>query len=124
MPYKRTCVLCRKTQTLVGEPRSVICAKCRCSKIGIRSGTGRKDRGNTCGYRMIYVDGIRMYEHRHVMEVSLGRRLRRNEHVHHLDGNKINNHISNLELISPSEHARKHFTTEIATKLSVLAHQK
>lgn len=29
-------------------------------------------------------------------------------HVHHIDGNKQNNSIYNLELLSPSEHNKKH----------------
>lgn len=37
-------------------------------------------------------------EHRLVMARSLGRPLRRNETVHHIDGNKQNNDISNLQL--------------------------
>jgi hypothetical protein len=38
------------------------------------------------------------------MEILLGRTLRRDEHVHHLDGNKVNNRPSNLQLLSASAH--------------------
>lgn len=38
------------------------------------------------------------FEHRIVMARSLGRLLRSNETVHHLDGNRQNNDISNLQL--------------------------
>jgi len=31
-----------------------------------------------------------------------------NYHIHHIDGNKSNNNIENLELLSPIEHAKKH----------------
>lgn len=49
-----------------------------------------------------------IYEHRYVMEKNLGRPLRKDEHIHHIDGNKSNNVIANLKLISPAEHARHH----------------
>jgi hypothetical protein len=50
-------------------------------------------------------------EHRLVMEQSLGRYLLPNEVVHHLDGNKQNNQLENLELFqSNSEHLRIELT--------------
>ena len=45
-----------------------------------------------------------VYEHRLVMAEKLGRLLESYEHVHHLDGDKINNIPSNLELIEPRSH--------------------
>lgn len=45
-----------------------------------------------------------MREHRLVMETFLGRYLTANEHVHHKDGDKINNSIDNLQLFTNSEH--------------------
>ena len=39
-------------------------------------------------------------EHRHVMEQHLGRALHPNETVHHRDGNRAHNELSNLELFS------------------------
>lgn len=59
-----------------------------------------------------YADGTKAtrYKHREVMERKIGRRLRSNEHVHHRDGNTLNNALRNLELLSASEHARHHAT--------------
>jgi len=43
------------------------------------------------------------------MSQSLGRQLRRNEFVHHKDGDKLNNDISNLVLVSFSIHNKIHY---------------
>lgn len=50
----------------------------------------------------------KIYYHRHVMSVYLGRWLTYKEHVHHKDGIKINNDVSNLEILSHEEHAALH----------------
>lgn len=47
-------------------------------------------------------------QHRVVMEQHIGRKLRGDEHVHHKDGNRSNNDISNLELMTISEHMAHH----------------
>lgn len=46
--------------------------------------------------------------HRVVMENFLGRMLKDNEVVHHIDHNKKNNDISNLELLTNSNHSKIH----------------
>lgn len=46
--------------------------------------------------------------HRDIVEQALGRLLSKDEVVHHIDGNKLNNDLSNLQVLSPSEHARLH----------------
>ena len=46
--------------------------------------------------------------HRVLMENSIGRNLLRGEHVHHINGDKFDNRLSNLELLAASEHARLH----------------
>jgi hypothetical protein len=43
-----------------------------------------------------------------VMETHIGRRLLKHEVVHHIDGNKQNNLIENLQLMSRSEHCSLH----------------
>lgn len=54
-------------------------------------------------------DGSTIDEHRLVMQNHLGRKLRRNEVVHHKDGNKRNNCLSNLEIMSLSDHSKMHY---------------
>jgi len=53
-------------------------------------------------------DGRWVYEHRYVMENILGRKLKRHEHVHHLDGDTLNNHPLNLVVILHSDHSKIH----------------
>lgn len=54
---------------------------------------------------MIKVNGRRIHEHRYIMEQHLGRPLLATEHVHHKDGDGLNNDPSNLELLTVAEHA-------------------
>lgn len=49
------------------------------------------------------------HEHRAVAEAMLGRSLRPGEIVHHIDGNKLNNDPTNLDVLaSQSEHCKAH----------------
>lgn len=51
----------------------------------------------------------RIYEHRYIMEQYLGRLLSKEEQIHHLDGNKENNDLSNLLLCKNiAEHSKIH----------------
>jgi hypothetical protein len=74
------------------------------------------------GYREVRVDGRYIQEHRSVMEQALGRPLLSSEVVHHKDSNKLNNDISNLELLpGQSEHMQTHgktFRSETAKQCS------
>lgn len=58
----------------------------------------------------------RVLEHRLVVEQSVGRYLKPSEHVHHKNGNRSDNRLCNLQLLSHSEHARLHATGIRRTK--------
>ena len=78
-----------------------------CSRECHRSGQ-YKDGLNSAGYKIIRVDGKQVYEHRWLMERHLGRKLLRHEHVHHINGNKSDNNLSNLTVMDESKHHQEH----------------
>lgn len=53
-----------------------------------------------------------MMRARAIMEAHLGRVLQAHEDVHHIDGNKRNDAISNLMVLTRSEHQRLHAATD------------
>ncbi len=66
------------------------------------------------GYRRVYVAAKRRYRMEHVL-------VWEREHgavpdgyqVHHIDGDKLNNTLENLELVTPLEHKRLHSGCEL-----------
>ena len=49
------------------------------------------------------------YLHRYLIEQHLGRKLRTDEVVHHINGDTLDNRIENLKLMTKSEHTRLHY---------------
>ena len=79
-----------------------------------------KKRSNAKGWvsqgrRFIMHNGKEMLEHRVIMELYIGRQLKRFEVVHHIDKNPLNNKIENLELMTKSSHSIHHDTGKIRT---------
>lgn len=62
------------------------------------------------GYKFIRTNGTYKREHRLVCELNIGRKLRKDEDVHHIDGNKLNNEFSNLYICSRNKHSKVHYS--------------
>ena len=64
---------------------------------------------NPKGYVLINIDGDWVLEHKYNTEMFIGRVLNKSEVVHHIDGDKENNRISNLMLFkSQKDHQKFH----------------
>jgi hypothetical protein len=87
-------------------------------------GTRRKQesgRGKT--YWQIKVGRGRWpLEHRWIIEQELGRKLRTDEHVHHVNGDGLDNRRENLQLLSASEHHKIAGSEMARTGVGMFAH--
>lgn len=70
-------------------------------------------------YRQIKVKGRRYLEHRYVMEQHLGRPLLSTEQVHHINHDRLDNRVENLEVVTVQQHAERH-TWRPVTKVCVV----
>lgn len=75
-------------------------------------GKYKHSAGYVCSYAPNHPFNKRNYvlEHRLVMEQHLGRLLNPREFVHHINGNKSDNRIENLKLVSKSDHTNIHLS--------------
>lgn len=70
----------------------------------------------------IYVNGRQLLVSRFTMERHLGRKLKTEELVHHINENPLDNRIENLQIVTRSEHKRIHATIGMATRLKKVWH--
>ena len=70
---------------------------------------------NKKGYRCLYKPDYKwchkggwIQEHRYIMQEHLGRKLKSNEHIHHINEIKTDNRLENLMIVNPSQHSKLH----------------
>ena len=106
-------VSCTATHSrLIGDGRPFGGVKHLYTSVRCEYTCGMKTWNHPRGYLLTTIkeNGKRkfMLVHRLIMEQHLGRKLTRGETVHHVDGNKTNNEITNLELMQLGKHSKLH----------------
>jgi hypothetical protein len=68
-------------------------------------------------YRRKKIDGKNLLEHRYIYQKFIGRPLLRGELIHHINGDRMDNRIENLEIMTPQKHSEHHNQKYPITKL-------
>lgn len=105
----------KKTGALSEEHKEKI-SKAMVGKVGMENnGYWRGGKSKANGYILIYrpdhpacnCTGY-IFEHRLIMEESIGRYLTGTEIIHHINGIRDDNRIENLQMVTSSEHTKIH----------------
>jgi hypothetical protein len=119
MPHRKEQIYCSKS--CAGHLKGI--AK-RGKKLAPREGWVYSRNGvDKNGYIRLYA-GLHPYangrlmiaEHVMVVEAHVGRALLPNECVHHINENKQDNRLENLQLMTKSEHSREHAKEAVAKR--------
>lgn len=94
--------------------RAICSMKCKKAMQSNSIGQTKRKRGRFGGPVLFYLPdhpaakkGF-VYEHRLVVEKAIGRYLRRDEYVHHIDCDQANNAIENLVVLTDAGHKKAH----------------
>lgn len=96
-----SCAVCKRRFAV---PPSQVARRRHCSRscyAAMQRVLPKPDR-----YVIITVNGKRVRLHRYVMEQHLGRKLESWEQVHHINRDRQDNRLSNLQVLSASEHGK------------------
>lgn len=119
----KCCIICSaefKVKAYRASTARYCSVKCRaadhdhCTMVARKSGDTMRGRGSGKGY---VKEGGR-HQHRVVAERKLGRQLLPGEIVHHDDEVKSNNSPENLEVITQSNHVRRHISKMLSERKS------
>lgn len=113
LAYAKTCKVCG-VKFRGRTAKSTTCSFSCCGKLG---GAIRAQQMKDASQGKAYTKISGRHAHRVVMERHIGRALTRGEVVHHIDGNPLNNDISNLQLLpSQAEHMKLHRAEMMAAR--------
>ena len=109
--YPHTCEVCGKEYESFAK-KSRFCSR-KCSGIyhrGENNSTYKNGQYITnMGYKQeLNGTGGYYFTHRKTVEDAIGRRLTSSEHIHHINGDKLDNRLDNLVILTCSEHTKIH----------------